>query len=101
METYNYLKKVLRKAANYTFSRITFYLTIFNFFMLASWMYDQTSIGDMMKNAGMRPGDMLALILFVIFAISALEYVVLGREKDDEGNRPGILPERRRASAFL
>ena len=85
METYNYLKKVMRTALSYTFSRITFYLTLFNFFMLASWMYDQTSIGDMMKEAGMKQGDMLAIMLFVIFAISALEYVVLGRAKDDEG----------------
>jgi hypothetical protein len=84
METYNHLKKVLRKAANYTFSRITFYLTIFNFFMLASWMYDQTAIGDMMKSAGFRPGDMLALMLFIIFAVSAMEYVILGRDKEED-----------------
>ena len=84
MDTYNYLKKVLRKATNYTFNRMTFWLTIFNFFMLSSWMYDQTSIGDMMKNAGLRPGDMLALMLFVIFAISALEYVVIGRAKEGD-----------------
>ncbi len=43
METYNYLKKVMRTALSYTFSRITFYLTLFNFFMLASWMYDPTA----------------------------------------------------------
>jgi len=84
MDTYNYIKHVIRKAANYTFSRITFYLTIFNFFMLAAWMYDSTSIGDWMKSAGLRVGDMLAIILFTIFAISALEYVILGRDKNEE-----------------
>jgi hypothetical protein len=84
MDTYNYIKHVIRKAANYTFSRITFYLTIFNFFMLASWMYDSTSIGDWMKENHLRVGDMLAIILFIIFAISALEYVVLGRDRGEE-----------------
>ena len=85
METYNYLKKVMRTALNYTFGRITFYLTLFNFFMLASWMYDQTAVGDRMKTTGFRPGDMLALILFVIFAISVFEYLLIGRDREDAG----------------
>jgi hypothetical protein len=85
METLNYLKHVIRKAANYTFGRITFYLTLFNFFMLASWMYDNTSIGEWMKSNSMRPGDMLAIILFAIFFISALEYVIIGRDREEEG----------------
>ena len=85
METLNYLKHVIRKAANYTFSRMGFYLTIFNFFMLASWMYENTSIGEWMKANSMRPGDMLAIILFAIFFISALEYVVIGRDREEEG----------------
>ncbi len=84
METLHYLRHVIRQAANYTFSRITFYLTIFNFFMLASWMYENTSIGDWMKENHFRPGDMLAIILFAIFAISALEYVLIGRDKEEE-----------------
>jgi hypothetical protein len=84
METYNYVKHVIRKAANYTFGRITFYLTIFNFFMLASWMYDNTSVGEFLKSNGFRPGDMLAIILFTIFFISALEYVIIGRDKEEE-----------------
>jgi hypothetical protein len=84
METYNYLRKVIRTALNYTFSRMTFYLTIFNFCLLSSWMYDQTSVGDMMKEWGLRPGDMLLIMLFSIFAISALEYVILGRGKTEE-----------------
>ena len=84
METLNYLKHVIRKAANYTFGRITFYLTLFNFFMLASWMYENTSIGEWMKSNAMRPGDMLAIILFTIFFISALEYVIIGRDKNEE-----------------
>ena len=85
METLNYLKHVIRKAANYTFGRITFYLTLFNFFMLASWMYDNTSIGEWMKENHLRAGDMLAIILFAIFFISALEYVIIGRDREEEG----------------
>jgi hypothetical protein len=85
METLNYLKHVIRKAANYTFGRITFYLTLFNFFMLASWMYDNTSIGEWMKDNHLRAGDMLAIILFAIFFISALEYVIIGRDREEEG----------------
>lgn len=85
METFNYLKHVIRKAANYTFSRITFYLALFNFFMLASWMYDNTSIGDWMKENHLRNGDMLAIILFAIFFISAMEYVIIGRDREEEG----------------
>jgi hypothetical protein len=85
METINYLKHVIRKAANYTFGRITFYLTLFNFFMLASWMYENTSIGEWMKSNSMRPGDMLAIILFAIFFISAMEYVIIGRDREEEG----------------
>jgi hypothetical protein len=85
METLNYLKHVIRKAANYTFSRMGFYLTLFNFFMLASWMYENTSIGEWMKANSMRPGDMLAIILFAIFFISALEYVIIGRDREEEG----------------
>jgi len=84
METLNYLKHVIRKAANYTFSRMAFYLTLFNFFMLASWMYENTSAGEWMKNNSMRPGDMLAIILFAIFFISALEYVIIGRDREEE-----------------
>jgi hypothetical protein len=85
MDTYNYIKHVIRKAFSYTFSRITFYLTIFNFFMLASWMYENTSIGEFVKSNGLRPGDMLAGIFFTVFFISALEYVVIGRDKEGEG----------------
>ncbi len=84
MDTYNYIKHVVKKAANYTFGRMTFWLTIFNFTMLSTYMYEQTSIGDLMKEAGLRVGDMLLIMLFVIFAISALEYVILGRDKIED-----------------
>ena len=83
METYNYIKHVIKNAANYTFARVTFWLTIFNFFMLSTYMYDSTSVGDLMKSAGLRVGDMLLIVLFSIFAISALEYMIL-RDKNDE-----------------
>ena len=85
MERLNYLKHVIRKADNYTFGRITFYLTLFNFFMLASWMYENTSIGEWMKENNLRAGDMLAIILFAIFFISAMEYVIIGRDREEEG----------------
>jgi hypothetical protein len=84
MDTLNHIKHVISQAASYTFSRITFYLTLFNFFMLANWMFDNTSVGDWMKENHFRPGDMLAIILFTIFAISALEYIVIGRNKEEE-----------------
>jgi len=86
MDTYNYIKHVVSTAMTYTFSRMTFWLTIFNFFMLSNWMYEQTSLGEWMKEAGFRPGDALAMILFSIFAISLLEYVVIGRDKKDESS---------------
>ena len=82
MNNYEYIKHVMRRAANYTFNRMGFYLTLFNFFMLANWMYENTALGDMMQANGWRPGDALLLILFSIFAISALEYVVIGRDKE-------------------
>jgi len=84
MGTFHHIRHVIKQAANYTFGRITFYLTIFNFFMLANWMYDNTGIGDWMKENHFRPGDMLAIIFFVIFAISALEYVIIGRDREEE-----------------
>jgi hypothetical protein len=84
MNTYNYIKHVMSRAASYTFSRMTFYLTIFNFCMLSTYMYDQTSIGEFMKGAGLRVGDMLLIILFTIFAISTLEYVIIGRDKSED-----------------
>jgi hypothetical protein len=91
MDTYNYVKHVLSRATNYTFSRMTFYLTLFNFFLLSQWMYDNTSFGSMLQDAGMRPGDTLLIILFIIFALSALEYVVIGRGKEKE--REGVTEE--------
>ena len=84
METYNYIKHVVKRATNYTFGRVTFWLTIFNFFMLSTYMYDNTSVGDLMKSAGLRVGDMILIILFTIFAISALEYAIIGRDKDED-----------------
>jgi ABC-type sugar transport system permease subunit len=51
--------------------------------MLASWMYD-SAIGDWVKTNGFRPGNMLAIILFTIFAISVFEYVLIGRDKEED-----------------
>jgi hypothetical protein len=80
METLNYLKHVIRKAANYTFSRMAFYLTIFNFFMLASWMYDNI-VGEFLKGNGFRRGH-VALILFHLLYIGfGMHYH--GRDKEE------------------
>jgi len=84
MDTFHHVKHVISQAASYTFGRITFYLTIFNFCMLANWMYDNTSIGEWMKDNHMRPGDMLLIVLFIIFTISAMEYLIVGRDKEEE-----------------
>ena len=79
-----YYKHVISKAIGYTFTRMTVYLTIFNFALLCFWMYDNSSIGDWMKDNGYRPGDLILAVVFVLFAISALEYVLIGRNTEAE-----------------
>lgn len=73
-----HLKQTIRAILSRTFNRMTTYLAIFNFTMLCFWMYDNTGLGDLMKENNMRPGDMILIALFVIVAISAVEMIALG-----------------------
>jgi len=62
---------------------MTIYLTVFNFAMLCLWVYDNTELGAMFKENGYRPGDIILIIVFILFAISVLEYVLIGRDRDE------------------
>lgn len=74
------MKQTIRAILSRTFNRMTTYLAIFNFIMLCFWMYDNTGIGEWMKENSMRPGDMILIALFVIVVISAIEMIALGLE---------------------
>jgi threonine/homoserine/homoserine lactone efflux protein len=78
-----YYKHIISKAISYTFARMTIYLTIFNFCLLCFWMYDNTQIGDWMKEENLRAGDLILVVIFSLFAISALEYILIGRNKSE------------------
>ena len=80
---WNYYKHVISKAVGYTFQRMTLYLTLFNFTMLGFYVYDNTSIGEALKVEGYRPGDVILMIVFSIFALSVLEYLIIGRNHED------------------
>jgi hypothetical protein len=79
-----YFKHILSKAISYTFTRMTVYLTIFNFCLLCFWMYDNTPVGDWMKEENLRAGDLILVVIFSLFAISALEYILIGRENEED-----------------
>jgi hypothetical protein len=81
---WNYYKHIISKAIGYTFTRMSLYLTIFNFFMLSSWMYENTSLGDWLKSESYRIGDLMLVIIFAIFVISVLEYILIGRNHEEE-----------------
>jgi hypothetical protein len=49
-------------------------------------MYDNTQIGDWMKEENLRAGDLILVVIFSLFAISALEYILIGRNKSEENN---------------
>jgi hypothetical protein len=36
-----------------------------------------------MKNEGYRAGDLILIVIFAIFAISVLEYILIGRNKSE------------------
>lgn len=80
----DYYKHIISKAISYTFARMTIYLTIFNFFMLSSWMYENTALGEWLKSEGYRIGDLMLVVVFGLFAISALEYILIGRPNEEE-----------------
>jgi hypothetical protein len=47
-------------------------------------MYDNTGLGEWMKSEGLRIGDLILVVVFSLFAISALEYVLIGRNNEEE-----------------
>lgn len=73
---------MIRAILSRTFSRMTTYLAIFNFIILCFYIYDNTGIGDIMKENSMRPGDVILIAIFIILVISAIEMVTLGMEKE-------------------
>jgi hypothetical protein len=81
---WNYYKHIISKAISYTFTRMTVYLTVFNFTMLGFWVYDNTGLGEWMKSEGYRIGDLILVVVFSLFAISALEYILIGRNNEEE-----------------
>lgn len=84
----DYYKNILSKSIGYTFNRMTLYLTLFNFSLLCFYVYDNTSFGEWMKDNGYRPGDLILIIVFSIFAISVLEYVLIGRGLKIDSQKP-------------
>ncbi len=79
-----YYRHIISKAISYTFSRMTVYLTIFNFSMLGFWVYENTDIGGLLKENGFRAGDLILWVIFGLFTISVLEYILIGRNKNEE-----------------
>lgn len=77
-------KRILSKSIGYTFNRMTLYLTIFNFCMLCFYMYENTGIGDWMKENSYRPGDLILVFIFSLLTISVLEYLLIGRDKEED-----------------
>ena len=84
---WDYYKNILSKSIGYTFNRMTLYLTLFNFSLLCFYVYDN-SIGQWMKDNGYRPGDLILVVVFVIFAISVLEYILIGRGLKIDNQKP-------------
>ena len=81
-----YYKHIISKAMSYTFNRMTIYLTIFNFIMLGFNLYENTGIGDWMKENNYRPGDLILVAVFGLFAISVLEYILIGRNNENSSD---------------
>jgi hypothetical protein len=78
-----YYRHIISKAISYTFARMTIYLTIFNFCLLCFWVFDNTEIGDALKENGYRAGDLILIVIFCIFALSVLEYILIGRNRGE------------------
>ena len=76
------MRKTIKKIIAKMFSRITTYLTVFNFCMLCMWLYD-SEIGEFFKWYGLRPGDAILVVIFVILFISTVEIVLLGVDKEE------------------
>lgn len=78
------IKKALRTALSYTFTRITLYLTIANFGMLAINLYENTIVGEWVKEVISAPGDFVLILFFTVLFISTIEYLVIGRDKSGD-----------------
>lgn len=76
------MKHLIREILARTFSRITTYLTIFNFCMLCMWLYDSDLI-TVFKDNGLRPGDVVAIVVAFIIFISAIEMIIFGFDKKE------------------
>lgn len=79
----NHYKRIFSKSIGYTFNRMTLYLTIFNFCMLCFYMYENTGLGDWMKENSYRPGDLIVVSIFALLVISVFEYLLIGRAKEE------------------
>lgn len=77
------IKKALRAGLGYTFTRIILYLTIANFIMLAVNLYENTVVGEWAKEFISAPGDFVVIIFFIVFFISTLEYLIIGRNSEE------------------
>jgi hypothetical protein len=47
-------------------------------------MYENTGIGDWMKENSYRPGDLILVFIFSLLTISVLEYLLIGRDKEED-----------------
>ncbi|MDD5312837.1 MAG: hypothetical protein PHO26_07385 [Dehalococcoidia bacterium] len=76
------MKHLIREILARTFSRMTTYLSIFNFCMLCAWLYE-SDLGGIFKDNGLRPGDVILIVLFTIIVVSSIEMAMLGFEENE------------------
>jgi uncharacterized membrane protein len=77
------VRNLIREIISRAFSRMTTYLSIFNFCMLCMWLYD-SDITSFFRDNGLRPGDVIVIILFSILVITVIEMAILGFNKETE-----------------
>lgn len=77
-------KSTLREILSRTFSRMTTYLSIFNFCMLCMWLYESDA-GEIFRVNELRAGDVILIVLFVIVVVSSLEILIFGLSRRDDG----------------
>jgi uncharacterized membrane protein len=76
------MRHMIREILARTFSRMTTYLSIFNFCMLCVWLYE-SDLGAIFKDNGLRPGDAILIVLFAIILITSIEMIILGFEENE------------------
>lgn len=52
--------------------------------MLCFYMYENTGLGDWMKENSYRPGDLIVVSIFALLVISVFEYLLIGRAKEED-----------------